>query len=162
MNRGLITVAAVLLTFGATAAQAHDPVAQRVDWLSERLELTEEQQAEVQGIYAEEQEQRKALMAEQKEMRKAMVEQRKAMREKSKSIREASREQLSGVLTEEQSARLAEMREGMQKRAIMRRGMDGRRGMDRNRGWDRRREAVERMFRQRQMKKSAEAPSAEE
>ncbi len=156
MKRGLITGAAVLLTFGATAAQAHDPVAQRVNWLSERLELTEEQQAEVQGIYAEEQEQRKALMAEQKEMRKAMVEQRKAMRDKSKAIREASREQLSGVLTEEQGARLAEMREGMQKRAIMRRGMD------RSRGWDGRREAAKRMFRQRQMKKNAEAPSAEE
>ena len=156
MRKILTASAAVLLAFGATAAQAHDPVAQRVNWLSERLELTEEQLAEVQGIYAEEQEQRKALMAEQNELRKAMVEQRKAMREKSKAIREASREQLSGVLTEEQSARLAEMRERIQKRAIMRRGMD------RNRGWDRRREAVERMFRQRRIREKAEAPSAEE
>ena len=188
MKKGLITGAAVLLALGATAAQAHDPVEQRVGWLEKRLELTEEQRAQVQDIYTQAQEQREALREQQKEqsealreqqkeLRKAMAEQRQALREQSSAIDEATREQLAGVLTEDQNSKLSEMREGMNRRAIMRSGMQGRnrgRGMDRQRGMEgrnrgrgmnrqrveRQLEAVRRMLHQRQ--KESEAPAAEE
>ena len=162
MRKILTTSAAVLLAFGATAAQAHDPAEQRTDWLNERLELTEEQKAEVQAIFAESQDQRKALKEQAKEARKAAVEQRRAMREQTNAINKATQERLSSVLTEEQNAQLSEMREGMKKRAVMRRGMDRRGSMDRQHGSDRRREMFLRMQRQRQMHEEAQAPAAEE
>ena len=90
-RKRLIAGAAVLLTFGATAAQTIDPVAQRVNWLSERLELTEEQQEQVQAIYAQEQEQTQGIDG--------------GARGKC-AIRKASHEKLSGVLTEDQNAKL--------------------------------------------------------
>ena len=162
MKKGLITGTALLLALGATAAQAHDPVAQRVERLTGMLELTEEQQAEVRSIYAEAQEQNKALRAEQKEMRKQAIEQRKAMRERSSEIRQTTSDRIAGVLTQEQNAELAEMRDEIQKRAVMRRGMDRRRGMDQRRGWQGKREMLRRMYRQRQSHEEAAAPEAEE
>ncbi len=162
MRKILTTSAAVLLAFGATTAQAHDPAEQRTDWLNERLELTEEQKAEVQAIFAESQDQRKALKEQAKKARKAAVEQRRAMHEQTNAINKATQERLSSVLTEEQNAQLSEMREGMKKRAIMPRGMDRRRSMDRQGGSDRRREIFRRMQRQRQMHEESPAPAADE
>ena len=159
MRKGLVTGTALLLAFGATAAQAHDPASARAGWLGERLELTEEQQAQVETIYAEAQEQRQALRAQAREMRKSAVEQRKSLQEQSQAIGESTRERLAAVLTEEQNARLAEMRENLDRRAIMRRGN---RGDMRGRGMERRREMVRRMLRHREMKNQAKAPASED
>ena len=165
MRKIVTTSAAVLLVCGATAAQAHDPAAQRAKWLAERLELTEAQKAEVNVIYAEAQDQREALREQAKEQRKAAVEQRRALREQSRAINDATREQLSSVLTEEQNAQLSDMREGMKNRAIMRRGAQGRgwaRGMDRGRGMERRRDMARRMMRDRYKQEQSESPAADE
>lgn len=165
MRKILTTSAAVLLAFGATAAQAHDPAAQRADWLGERLELTDEQKAQVNEIFTEAQAQREALREQAREERKAAVEQRRARWQQVKSLNESTQERLSGVLTEEQNAQLSDMREGMKKRAIMRRGAQGRgwsRGMDRGRGMERRRDMARRMMRQRHKQQESENPAADE
>ena len=157
MRTILTTSAAVLLAFGATAAQAHDPAEQRTRWLGERLELTDEQKAQVNEIFAEAREQREALREQAREERKAAVEQRRARWQQIRSINESSRERMSAVLTEEQNAQLSDMREGMRERAIMRRGAQGRgwgRGMERKRGMARR------MMRQHH--KQSENPAADE
>ena len=159
MRKILTTSALVLLAFGATAAQAHDPAAQRAEWLGERLELSEEQQAEVNGIYAEAEEQRKALHEQAREQRKAALAQRRALREESRAISNATRERLGAVLTDEQQARLTEMRKRMDRRAIMRRGAQGRNW---SRGMDRRREMARRMLQNRQKQEQAKAPAADE
>ena len=163
MRKILTTSAALLLAFGATAAQAHDPAAQRTDRLGEMLELTDEQKAQVNEIFAEAQEQREALREQSREERKAALEQRRARWQEIKSINESTRERLSAVLTDEQNAQLSEKREGMRKRAIMRRGAQGRsfgRGMNRGRGMDRGRQMSRRLHRQE--KEQAEDPAAEE
>ena len=153
----------MILALGATAAQAHDPAAQRTDWLGDRLELNDEQKAQVNKIFAEQQEQREALREQAREERKAAVEQRRARWQQIQSINESTSERLSAVLTEEQNAKLSDMREGMKKRAIMRRGAERRgwsRGMDRGRGMERRRDMARRMMRQRH--KQSENPAADE
>ncbi len=164
MRKGLLTGTALLLAFGATAAQAHDPAAARAEWLGKKLELSEEQQAQVGAIYAEAQEQRDALREQAREMRKSAMEQRKSMREQSQAIGESTRERLAEVLTEEQTAQLAGMRKDLDRRAIMRRhqrgGMRGR-GMG-WRGMERRGERFRRMLRHRETKKQAEAPALED
>ena len=115
MKKLLATGVAVLLAAGATAVQAHDPAAQRAERLGKRLDLTEEQQAQVNAIYAEAREQRATLREQERE-------QRKARREQSRAIGETTQERLSAVLTEEQNTRLAEMRENRKdRRAIMHR-----------------------------------------
>ena len=163
MRKILTTSAAVLLAFGATAAQAHDPAEQRTRWLGERLELSDEQKAQVNEIFAEAQEQREALREQAREERKAAVEQRRARWEQARSLNESTQERLSAVLTEEQNAQFSDMREGMKERAIMRRGAHRRgwsRGMDRGRGMERRRDMARRMMRQRH--KQSENPAADE
>ena len=157
MRKILTTSAAVLLAFGATAAQAHDPAAQRADWLGERLELTDEQKARVNAIFADSQEQREALREQAAEERKAAIEQRRARSQQIRALNESTQERLSAVLTEEQNAQLSDMREGMKKRAIMRRGAQGR-GW--GRGMERRRDTARRMMRQRH--KQSENPAADE
>lgn len=163
MRKILTTSAAVLLAFGATAAQAHDPAEQRTRWLGESLELSDEQKAQVNEIFAEAQEQREALREQAREERKAAVEQRRARWEQARSLNESTQERLSAVLTEEQNAQFSDMREGMKERAIMRRGAYRRgwsRGMDRGRGMERRRDMARRMMRQRH--KQSENPAADE
>ena len=122
MKKLLTATAGLLLVLGAAGAQAQaqDPAVDRADWMIERLQFNEEQQAEVSAILAEAREQREALMAESKEERKALQEQLNA-------IRKTTQERIAGVLTEEQSAQLTQMRERMQKRAVtrMRPGMRG-------------------------------------
>lgn len=165
MRKFLTTSAAVLLALGATAAQAHDPAARRADRLGERLELSDGQKAQVHEIFAEAQEQREALREQAREERKAAIEQRRARWQQSRSINEATRERLSAVLTEEQNAQLSNMREGMKKRAIMRRGAERRgwsRGMDRGRGMERRRDMARRMMRNRYEQEQSENPAADE
>ena len=165
MRKILTTSAAVFLALGATAAQAHDPAAQRADWLGEKLELNDEQKAQVNEIYAEAQEQREALREQAREERKAAIEKRRARWQQTQSINEATEERLSAVLTEEQNAKLSDMREGMKKRAIMRRGAERRgwsRGMDRGRGMDRRRDMARRMMRNRYKQEQSENPAADE
>ena len=168
MKKAFTTAATLLLAFGVSTAQAHDVAEQRTNWLTERLDLSEEQQAQVNAIYAEAQEQREALKAQAKEERKAAVERRKALRQQSNAIGKATRERLGAVLTEEQQSELTEMREGMNKRAIMRRGMHGKNmqrgmsGMDSRRGMRKRVESGRRMTRVRKQQEQAEAPSAEE
>ena len=172
MKKAFTTAATLLLAFGVSTAQAHDVAAQRTDWFTERLDLTEEQQAQVNAIYAEAQEQREALRAQAEEERKAAVERRKALREQSNAIGKATRERLGAVLTEEQQSQLTEMREGMKKRAIMRRGMQGRNWgrMNRQHGMNPRGGMRERVDRARRMmerarkhkQEQAEAPAAEE
>ena len=168
MKKAFTTAATLLLAFGVSTAQAHDVAEQRTNWLTERLDLTEEQQAQVNAIYAEAQEQREALGAQAMEERKAAVERRKALRQQSNAIGKATRERLGTVLTEEQQSELTEMRAGMKKRAIMRRGMHGsnmQRGMsgkDSGRGMRNRAEAARRITRARTQQEQAEAPSAEE
>lgn len=159
MRKILTTSAAVLLAFGATAAQAHDPAAQRTDWLGDRLELTDEQKARVNEIFAESQEQREALREQAREERKAAIEQRRARWKQVRSINESTRERLSAALTEEQNAQLSDMREGMKKRAIMRRGAQGR-GW--GRGMERRRDKARRMMRHRNKQEQSENPAADE
>jgi len=159
MRKTFAVGAAALLAFGAAAAQAHDPASARAEWLGERLELTEEQQAQARAIYAEAQEQRAALRAQAREMRKAAREQRKSLRKQSQAIGEATREQLAEVLTEEQSAQLAEIRKDRDRRAIMRRGH---RGEMRGRGMGWREQRLRRMHHHRGMRKQAEAPASEE
>ena len=172
MKKMFTTAAAALLVFGVSTAQAHDAAAERTNWLTERLELTEEQQAQVTTIFAEAQEQREALRAQAKEERKAAVERRKALREQSNAIGKTTRERLSGVLTEEQQSQLTEMREGMRKRAIMRGGMQGRnrgrmnrqRGMNSHGGMRPRAEMGRRMMERtrKHEQEQAEGPAAEE
>lgn len=165
MRKILTTSAAVLLALGATAAQAHDPAAPRADWLGEKLELNDEQKARVNEIFAEAQEQREALREQAREERKAAIEQRRARWQQAQSINDATRERLSAVLTEEQNAQLSEMREDMQKRAIMRRGAERRgwsRGMDRGRGMERRRDMARRMMHNRYKQEKSENPAADE
>lgn len=161
MKKALVTTAAMLLAFGAGAAQAHDPAAMRADWLEERLELSEEQRAQVEAIYAEAQEQREALRDQAREQRKAAMEQRREMRKQSQAIGESTRERLAEVLTEEQSAQLADMRKRLDRRAIMR---DGRRGMRGGPGMERSKGTLRRMLRSRQMHEQTktEAPAAED
>ncbi len=169
MKKAFTTAATLLLAFGVSTAQAHDVAAQRSNWLTERLDLSEEQQAQVDAIFTEAQEQREALRAQAKEERKAAVERRKALRQQSNVIGNATRERLGAVLTEEQQSELTAMREGMNKRAIMQRGMRGKsmqrgqRGMDSRRGMRKRAESARRMMRSRhKQQEQAEAPSAEE
>ena len=159
MRKILTTSAALLLAFGATAAQAHDPAAQRTERLGEMLELTEEQKAQVNEIFAEAQEQREALREQSREERKAAVEQRRARWQEIKSINESTRERLSAVLTDEQNAQLSDRRDGMRKRAIMRRGAQGR---SFGRGMERRGDMGRRMMRQRHKQEQSEDPAAEE
>ena len=161
MRKSLVTTTAMLLAFGAGAAQAHDPASMRADWLEERLELSEEQRARVDAIFAEAQEQREALRAQAREQRKAAMEQRREMRKQSQAIGESTRERLAEVLTEEQNARLADTRKRLERRAIMR---DGRRGMRGGPGMERRKGMLRRMIRSRQMHEETktEAPAAED
>ncbi len=172
MKKAFTTAATLLLAFGVSTAQAHGVAEQRTNWLTERLDLTEEQQAQVNAIFAEAQEQREQLKAQAQEERKAAVERRKALRQQSNAIGEATRERLGAVLTEEQQSELTEMREGMKKRAILRRGMQGRKGgrMNRQHGMNshggmRGRAEMGRRMIQRARKheqEQAEAPAAEE
>ena len=159
MRKILTTSAAVLLALGATAAQAHDPAAQRADRLGERLELSDGQKAQVHEIFAEAQEQRGALRKQAREERKAAIEQRRARWQQVRALNESTRERLSAVLTDEQNAQLSDMREGMKERAIMRRGAQ-RRGW--SRGMDRRRDMARRMMRNRHRQEQAENPAADE
>ncbi|WP_446831711.1 hypothetical protein [Candidatus Foliamicus sp.] len=158
MRKGRIAGAALLLAFAAGAAQAHDPAAARAEWLGERLELSGEQQAQVDTILAESQAQREALRAQNREARDAMREQRKALREQSRELENSTRERLAGVLTEEQNARLDEMRKDMNQRAIMRRG--GREGM--RRGNMQRRWQPGQLYRGQGNKQQAQAPASDE
>lgn len=165
MRKIVVTVAASLLAIVAGGAQAHDAAAQRTDWLGERLELSDEQKAQVNEIFSGAQEQRKALREQAKAERKAAIEQRRARSRQIKSINEQAQEQLAAVLTEEQSARLSDMREGMRERAIMRRGdrgRDFRRGMDRGRGMRHGRDMPRRMMRYRDRNEQTENPAADE
>ena len=172
MKKVLTAAAAVLLMFGVSTAQAHDVAAERTNWLTEKLDLTEEQQAQVNAIYAEAQEQREQLRAQAKEERKAAVERRKTLRRQSNAIGKATRERLDAVLTEEQQSQFTEMRESMEKRAIMRRGMQGRnwgrmnrqRGMNSRGGMRGRAEMGRRMMERarKQEQEQAEGPAAEE
>lgn len=165
MRKILTTSAAVFLALGATAAQAHDPAAQRADRLGERLELSDDQKAQVTEIFADAQDQREALSEQAREERKAAVKQRRARWQQIKALNESTQERLSAVLTEEQNAQLSDMREGMKKRAIMRRGAERRgwsRGMDRGRGMDRRRDMARRMMRNRYKQEQSENPAADE
>lgn len=165
MRKILTTSAAVFLALGASAAQAHDPAAQRTEWLGERLELNDEQKTQVNGIFAEAQDQREALREQAREERKAAVEQRRARWKQVRALNESTRERLSAVLTEEQNAQLSDMREGMKERATMRRGAQRRgwsRGMDRGRGMERRRDMARRMMRHRYKQEKSENPAADE
>lgn len=165
MRKILTTSAAVFLALGAGATQAHDPAAQRTDWLGDRLELSDGQKAQVNEIFAEAQEQREALREQAREERKAAVEQRRARWQQIRSINESTRERLSAVLTEEQNAQLSDMRERTKERAIMRRGAQRRgwgRGMDRGRGMERRRDMARRMMRHRYKQEKSENPAADE
>lgn len=165
MRKIFTMVAAGFLAIGAGGAQAHDVAAQQADWLGERLELSDEQKAQVSEIFSGAQEQRQALREQAKEERKAAIEQRRARWQQVRSIDEATQEQLAAVLTEEQSARLSDMREGMRERAIMRRGDRGRdlrRGMDRRRGMRQGRDMARRMMRYRNRNEQTENPAADE
>ena len=152
MRKILTTGAALLLAFGATTVQAHDPAARRAAWLEERLELTEAQREEVSAIFGEAREQRAELRAQARE-------QRKARREQSKAIGESTQERLAAVLTEEQSAELSEMREKMNRRAIMK---HGKRGARRGPGMERRGDMARGMMRFRRSHEQTEAPASQD
>ena len=172
MKKAFTTAATLLLVFGVSTAQAHDVAEQRSNWLTERLDLSEEQQAQVDAIFAEAQEQREQLKAQAQEERKAAVERRKVLRQQSNAIGEATRERLGAVLTEEQQSQLTEMRESMKKRAIMRRGkhtrnwgrMNRQHGMNSRGGMRGRAEMARRMMERvrKHKQEQEEAPSAEE
>lgn len=165
MRKGLFAGAALLLAFGAGAAQAHDTASQRTDWLGERLELTDEQKVKVSEIFTEAQDQREVLREQARQERKAAIEKLRARWRQMKSINGSIQERLSAVLTEEQNAQLAGLREGMRKRAIMRRGAQARggsRGMDRGRSMERKRDMARRMMHNRYKEERSENPAADE
>lgn len=159
MRKILVVAATFALAIGAGAAQAHDAATQRADWLGERLELSDEQKAQVSEIFSGAQEQRQPLREQAREERKAAIEQRQARWRQIRSINEETQEQLAAVLTEEQSARLSDMREGMRERAIMRRGD---RGRDFRRGMRHGRDLPRRMMRYRDRNEQTESPAADE
>lgn len=159
MRKILVVAGTFALAIGAGALQAHDAATQRADWLGERLELSDEQKAQVSEIFSGAQEQRQPLREQAREERKAAIEQRRARWRQIRSINEETREQLAAVLTEEQSAQLSDMREDMSKRAIMRRGD---RGRDFRRGMRHGRDLPLRMMRYRDRNEQTESPAADE
>ena len=120
MNKLLTAAAGLLLVFCASGAQADEHTGDRANWMIERLQFSDEQQAEVDAILAETRERREAFMAETAEERKALAERRKALMEQLTAIGKTEQERIAGVLTGEQQALLEQMRERSQGRAAMR------------------------------------------
>ena len=126
-TRTIVTAAILglaLLSLAPLAAQArgdkggpHHSPERAAECLTGQLDLTDEQQAQVQAIFEESFEQRSAQREERRALRTAM--------------RDATEAQLSDVLTAEQMDALRELREDRQDRRGDRRG-------DRGRGCDQR------------------------
>lgn len=85
-----------------------DP-AQRMERLKERLQLTEEQAAELEPIFAEHDRRRQDLFERQRA-------ERQAMREQMEALRLEMDEEIARVLTEEQMREYSELREEMMRK----------------------------------------------
>jgi len=83
------------------AERAERMTARMLDWMSDNLDLTGEQQAEVRGILEKYADERRALAQEHRD---AMQQ----MRERHQALRAAQREELKSVLNEEQYIELLE------------------------------------------------------
>ena len=167
MNKLLTAVAGLLLVFCASGVQADEHTGDRANWMIERLQFSDEQQAKVDAILAKAREQREALMAQTAEERKAAAERRTALMEQLTAIGKTTQERIGGVLTEEQQALLKQMRERSQRRAVtrMRPGMRGpemqrfvmgqQRGQRGRAATQQRREALRRWLDQREQEEEA-------
>ena len=94
---------------GSAGGMHRDRVGERLEWLSQHLNLTEDQKKQLQPILAGELKQMRAVGEDV-----SLTQDQK--REKMKQIHEASRPQVQVILTPEQQQKFAQMREEAKER----------------------------------------------